>query len=31
MDYISRKLRFIEGPECITLELVQWVEPSSPG
>ena len=31
MDYISRKLRFIEGPEGITLELVQWVEPSSSG
>ena len=31
MDYISRKLRFIEGPEGITLELVQWVESSSPG
>jgi catechol 2,3-dioxygenase-like lactoylglutathione lyase family enzyme len=26
MDYISRKLRFFEGPEGITLELVQWVE-----
>ena len=31
MNYISRKLRFIEGPEGITLELVQWVEPSRPG
>jgi len=31
MDYISRKLRFIEGPEGITLELVQWVEPSRSG
>ena len=31
MDYISRKLRFIEGPEGITLELVQWVESSSAG
>jgi hypothetical protein len=31
MDYLSRKLRFIEGPEGITLELVQWVEPSSSG
>ena len=30
MNYISRKLRFIEGPECITIELVQWVEPSGP-
>ncbi len=29
MDYISRKLRFFEGPEGITLELVQWVEASS--
>ncbi len=29
MDYISRKLRFFEGPEGITLELVQWVEPNS--
>ena len=26
MDYISRKLRLFEGPEGITLELVQWVE-----
>jgi catechol 2,3-dioxygenase-like lactoylglutathione lyase family enzyme len=26
MDYISRKLRFFEGPEGITLELVEWVE-----
>jgi len=26
LDYISRKLRFFEGPEGITLELVQWVE-----
>ncbi len=25
MDYISRKLRLFEGPEGITLELVQWV------
>jgi catechol 2,3-dioxygenase-like lactoylglutathione lyase family enzyme len=24
MDYISRRLRFFEGPEGITLELVQW-------
>ena len=31
MNYISRKLRFIEGPEGITIELVQWVEPSRPG
>ena len=28
MDYISRKLRFFEGPEGITLELVQWVDTS---
>jgi len=27
MDYISRKLRLFEGPEGITLELVQWVGP----
>jgi catechol 2,3-dioxygenase-like lactoylglutathione lyase family enzyme len=27
MDYISRRLRFFEGPEGITLELVQWVDP----
>ena len=26
MDYISRKLRFFEGPEGITLELVEWVD-----
>ena len=26
MDYISRKLRLFEGPEGITLELVQWIE-----
>ena len=26
MDYISRKLRFFEGPEGVTLELVEWVE-----
>jgi len=29
MDYISRRLRFFEGPEGITLELVQWVDQSS--
>ncbi len=29
MNYISRKLRFFEGPEAITLELVEWVEPES--
>ena len=28
MDYISRRLRFFEGPESITLELVEWVEPN---
>jgi catechol 2,3-dioxygenase-like lactoylglutathione lyase family enzyme len=27
MDYISRRLRFFEGPEGITLELVEWVGP----
>jgi catechol 2,3-dioxygenase-like lactoylglutathione lyase family enzyme len=26
MDYISRRLRLFEGPEGITLELVEWVE-----
>jgi len=25
MDYISRKLRLFEGPEGLTLELVEWV------
>ena len=30
LDYISRRLRFFEGPEGITLELVQWVD-SPPG
>jgi catechol 2,3-dioxygenase-like lactoylglutathione lyase family enzyme len=29
MDYISRRLRFFEGPEGITLELVQWVDADS--
>ena len=29
MDYISRRLRFFEGPERITLELVEWVDPST--
>jgi catechol 2,3-dioxygenase-like lactoylglutathione lyase family enzyme len=29
MDYISRKLQFFEGPEGITLELVQRVESDS--
>jgi hypothetical protein len=27
MDYLSRRLRLFEGPEAITLELVQWVDP----
>jgi catechol 2,3-dioxygenase-like lactoylglutathione lyase family enzyme len=31
MDYISRRLRFFEGPEGITLELVQWVDTDSDG
>ncbi|HEY7104871.1 MAG TPA: VOC family protein [Acidimicrobiia bacterium] len=26
MDYISRRLRLFEGPEGITLELVEWVD-----
>jgi catechol 2,3-dioxygenase-like lactoylglutathione lyase family enzyme len=26
MDYISRRLRLFEGPEEITLELVQWID-----
>jgi catechol 2,3-dioxygenase-like lactoylglutathione lyase family enzyme len=26
MDYISRRLRFFEGPEEITLELVEWID-----
>jgi len=26
MDYISRKLRLFEGPEGITLELVEWID-----
>jgi catechol 2,3-dioxygenase-like lactoylglutathione lyase family enzyme len=26
MDYISRRLRFFEGPEGITLELVEWID-----
>ena len=29
MDYISRRLRMFEGPEGITLELVQWVDSDS--
>jgi catechol 2,3-dioxygenase-like lactoylglutathione lyase family enzyme len=31
MDYISRKLRLFEGPEGITLELVQWGDTNAPG
>jgi catechol 2,3-dioxygenase-like lactoylglutathione lyase family enzyme len=31
MDNIGRRLRFFEGPEGITLELVQWVEPEQAG
>ena len=31
MDYISRRLRFFEGPEGITLELVQWVDAPAGG
>jgi catechol 2,3-dioxygenase-like lactoylglutathione lyase family enzyme len=27
LDYLERRLRLFEGPEGITLELVQWVEP----
>ncbi len=30
MDYISRRLRFFEGPENITLELVEWVDAGEP-
>ena len=29
MDYLSRRLRLFEGPEGITLELVQWVDPGT--
>ena len=29
LDYISRRLRLFEGPEGITLELVEWVDPST--
>jgi catechol 2,3-dioxygenase-like lactoylglutathione lyase family enzyme len=28
MDYLSRRLRLFEGPEGITLELVEWVDPA---
>jgi catechol 2,3-dioxygenase-like lactoylglutathione lyase family enzyme len=31
MDYISRKLRLFEGPEGITLELVEWVDAGDGG
>jgi catechol 2,3-dioxygenase-like lactoylglutathione lyase family enzyme len=31
MDYLSRRLRFFEGPEGITLELVEWVDPGNQG
>jgi catechol 2,3-dioxygenase-like lactoylglutathione lyase family enzyme len=31
MDYIRRKLRFFEGPEGITLELVEWVDVPATG
>ncbi len=29
LDYISRRLRLFEGPEGITLELVEWVDPGT--
>jgi catechol 2,3-dioxygenase-like lactoylglutathione lyase family enzyme len=31
MDYISRRLRFFEGPEGVTLELVEWVDADKAG
>jgi catechol 2,3-dioxygenase-like lactoylglutathione lyase family enzyme len=31
MDYIARKLRLFEGPEGITLELVQQIDPDGSG
>ena len=31
MDYISRKLRFFQGPEGVTLELVEYVGPDASG
>ncbi|HXY91783.1 MAG TPA: VOC family protein [Acidimicrobiia bacterium] len=31
MDYISRRLRLFEGPEGITLELVEWVDVDTGG
>ncbi len=30
MDFHSRKLIFVRGPEGITVELSQWVEPARP-
>jgi catechol 2,3-dioxygenase-like lactoylglutathione lyase family enzyme len=30
MDYLGRRLRLFEGPEGITLELVQWADSASP-
>ena len=29
MTFISRRLRFFEGPEGVTIELVEWIEPAS--
>jgi len=29
MDYLRRRLRLFEGPEGITVELVQWVDPGN--
>ncbi len=26
LDFVSRKLRFFEGPEGVTIELAEWVE-----
>jgi catechol 2,3-dioxygenase-like lactoylglutathione lyase family enzyme len=31
LDYLSRRLRLFEGPEGITLELVEWVDPGLHG
>ncbi len=28
LDFVSRKLRFFEGPEGVTIELAEWVSPS---
>ena len=25
LDFVSRKLRFFEGPEGVTIELAEWV------